>query len=421
MVIITLVAVALSTLFAQATVLPHYKRSDQGLSQQHTPAMDQKTDHYMALTRGPARSPSAMSIQQMAAQRAKIDSPIPPATEYPGPSAHVYSWFSISYHAEIQIADQCFFAIIDTGSAQTWIIQDNFTCFFGDDKSACGFGPGFKGDFSTQLIPNAPFEQAYGSRETIFGAYVHEPVSIAGITVADQIVGLGDIAIWRGDNITSGIIGLAFPSLSNYTSQGPSYSPLFTSMVDQNHIPPTFSLALDHDTGGYIAFGGLPPVGTTGEVASAPMEIVIEFLNTTLSVYAINADALVIGGTSRVQTRQYIVDSGTTLSLIPFADAEAYHALFSPPAKYNEEFGLYEVDCNASPPALSIRIGGVELAFDRQNALFTSPSTGLCYSLISGAVYDDGFLILGSSFLTSVVAVFDVRRQEMRFANQIKV
>lgn len=108
-------------------------------------------------------------------------------------------------------------------------------------------------------------------------------VTIAGINVKDQQIALVDRSHWTGDGTISGLVGLAYSALTNayvgtdsglddgnITGTAPGnrvpYSPIVTSMITQGLNPPLFSLSLTRPTGkrpaagGYLAFGGLPPV-----------------------------------------------------------------------------------------------------------------------------------------------------------------
>lgn len=112
-----------------------------------------------------------------------------------------------------------------------------------------------------------------------------EDVTVAGLTAEKQTVSLVDKAYWNGDEVTSGLLGLAYPSL---TSEFPGtnasadnfndtieYDPVFTTLWKQGKIPPVFSLALDRNTnGGYLALGGLPPVQASSKFFSTPILIV---------------------------------------------------------------------------------------------------------------------------------------------------
>jgi len=86
-------------------------------------------------------------------------------------------------------------------------------------------------------------------------------------------------------------MGLAYEALTSaYTGSDPTkdsssnaahYSPLFKSMVSQGLSAPTFTLALERSNsssyiapGGYISFGGYPPIDFDKTFTSTPIEMV---------------------------------------------------------------------------------------------------------------------------------------------------
>lgn len=152
-------------------------------------------------------------------------------------------------------------------------------------EELCQFGPVFNGTFGEDAIPDQNFNISYMDGEFLTGVMGYETVTLAGITVDKQEVALVNYTYWRGDNITSGLLGLAYPVLTSaFAGNDPTvdshdteveYSPIITTMIDEGLIPPVFSLALVRNSSdGYLALGGLPPVDYTEPFASAPVKIV---------------------------------------------------------------------------------------------------------------------------------------------------
>lgn len=135
------------------------------------------------------------------------------------------------------------------------------------------------------------FYKRYGDGTFASGLLGYQDLTIGGIKVKNQEIGLADRTFWEGDGYGSGLLGLAFPastaafvgndpSVDNSTEVGSVkpgdrmfYSPLMQTMISQGLNPPLFSLALQRPErkdpndpgsanapGGFIAFGGLPPV-----------------------------------------------------------------------------------------------------------------------------------------------------------------
>jgi len=159
--------------------------------------------------------------------------------------------------------------------------------------------------------------------------------------VPKQQIGLATKGRWDGDEKSSGILGLGLPGLTDSysgdlptaTRQGISripipYSPLIATVSNQSsHL---FSLALTRNhSSSYISFGGIPPaVRTTNEWATTPLRKVSlrggtsEYLYYQIGVErmewhtAAGVNGTVVNG-SDPKPPDYIVDSGTTLNLMP--------------------------------------------------------------------------------------------------------
>jgi hypothetical protein len=129
----------------------------------------------------------------------------------------------------------------------------------------------------------------YGGGEFVSGTLDLTDITIGGVHVKSQEIGVVNQAYLVGDGYTSGFFGLAFAArtssyvgidstIDNRTVAGTKpgerqfYSPIVETMILQGLNPPIFSLALqrpktknisdisDNVFGGYISFGGLPPV-----------------------------------------------------------------------------------------------------------------------------------------------------------------
>jgi hypothetical protein len=99
-------------------------------------------------------------------------------------------------------------------------------------------------------------------------------VTVAGVNVPKQQIALADLGAWRGDNITSGILGLGLPLLTQAynksTDTALNYDPLVVTM-QKNGVPPIFALGLSrNESESFLSFGGVPDV-KTGPFASTPI------------------------------------------------------------------------------------------------------------------------------------------------------
>ncbi|KAK3633523.1 hypothetical protein LTR56_015776 [Elasticomyces elasticus] len=374
-------------------------------------------------------------------------------------SGHVQSVINdpsgANWYTEVDLNGQKFEFMIDTGSADTWILKDGFVCTNGtatQPQSYCGSAPYFKGTFSGGQIKTENFNASYSSGEFLSGTVGYEKVTIAGITVAKQLIGLVDHAYWPAGAV--GLLGLAYPGVERGVWNGSTssadgdgnpahdrvtYSSIFHSMWSEGLVAPSFSLALPrghHSSDeGYIAFGGLPPVQVEGHFTSTPIVLTPHYSTTALSEYAINIDATYFSSyTNTTDTGgNTIIDSGTVTINARNKVADAYNKLFDPPAINPPDLGIYIIQCNATGPKVPfiVKIAGTEFKLPGESFVLSDvilSENGVsgeygdyCFSGIQEAgVWDaeQTFINLGRPFLENVVAVFDVGAGEMRFAQR---
>lgn len=90
------------------------------------------------------------------------------------------------YIVDIRFGDRDVKAILDTGSSDTWLVQDGFQCTDAQgnpvDASQCKFGPTYDGGFAEQ-IQDENFMVGYGNGEFVTGNMGFQDVTIGGITV----------------------------------------------------------------------------------------------------------------------------------------------------------------------------------------------------------------------------------------------
>lgn len=352
----------------------------------------------------------------------------------------------------ITIGGQEFLAAVDTGSSDTWVIQEGYQCTMPrtaySAAGECGFGKAYKKSPTFAAKGNERFSIAYSS-ESASGVMGTETITLGNITVKEQEFALVNTARWRGDGTSSGLIGLAFPSnsatwgLTGDDRGKKNYSPIFTTMYKQNLIPSAyFSLALNRrsESPGVLAFGGLPGAGIkyNNTWARTPMQYLTfnndddptkepygdfdyRLYRTAIDSFEINNTILPANGGGGGKT-QVSIDSGTASVLLPAAIAKQFNAQWSPPATLDRGGAGWVVDCNAKVPKFGVKIGGVMLYIESED-LMTPHEVGMPGEKCQSAVQQNDFPgggMLGSTFLKNVVAVFDVGGAELRFAQRVR-
>ncbi|KAL2005654.1 hypothetical protein VTN00DRAFT_10147 [Thermoascus crustaceus] len=357
----------------------------------------------------------------------------------------------------VTFGDQNVFLKLSTATSDTWIVQEVFQCvnpLTSSDAldSSCGFGPAFEPTKSPtfERIADENFQMHYGRGDSVRGYFGYENITLGGFTVKHQQVAVVDYAAWRGDNSSSGILGLAYPPLTrayrgtDYSNDDDSnrvkYDPIFTTIHKSGFVPAKFSIAIcrgDH-SGGYLTLGGLPP-GTPPKpkLVSTPIEVlktdIPKYNYTDYSFYTVTVNEFLVSGPSALNSKdmiseqhqkswlnlanltdfQMIVDSGTTTLNLPTTIAKDINASFDPPAVYSEKIQAYRVSCNATAPEIGVRIAGHVFPVNPSDLIYTD-TDGTCFSGVNDA--GSGLNVLGLVFHRNAIVVYDVGAAEMQFA-----
>lgn len=140
---------------------------------------------------------------------------------------------------------------MNSHSSDTWAPQVGYACFNLDNKpvaqSQCAFGSaGFNSSASTTFTvdPGTNFNIEYADGEFLSGTVGFETVTVGGLAVKQQEIGVVNKAAWDGDGFNSGLIGFASPNLTfvfNGTNPDDDdtqipYNPFFYSAVQQGLV-----------------------------------------------------------------------------------------------------------------------------------------------------------------------------------------
>lgn len=157
--------------------------------------------------------------------------------------------------------------------------------------------------------------------------------------------------------------------------------------------------------------------------------------DTELTYYTIIADDYLINGErwSEISTDSdtptgkifpIIVDSGFTISPLPPSLVMLYYDTFveAPQPAEIEGQPMFAAPCNTSMvPTFGVQIGGQVFEMTKETLLVSRMNTTengviLCALGLQPGIEEAG--LLGDTFLSNVVAVFDVGESEMRFAQR---
>ncbi|KAJ7458601.1 aspartic peptidase domain-containing protein [Mycena latifolia] len=441
---VSLVALCTVGLVASAPAEVHVVRHPPGVGRTVSAAVLPKAELLVPLTD---------KVHRKGAKKHLLEGLIGKSTTVPLTGAN----FDHEYVTDATFGGQKFKLIVDTGSSDTWVIQQGFTCLnpdTGDPQPAqsCNFGPGFSPAQSTtfQLFPNVTFAISYGDGSFVDGPAGFDTISIGDLSVTKQEIGVPNVAGWFGDGITSGILGLAFPdttSVYNTTNLQdiPSstrlfYNPFFFTAVQEKKVTnsyfsialnrPSFAAQLSDDYTpnlGILAFGGIAPVSVQKTSVTVPIQgytvrgdvYLPTNRNPEYIFYSVDVQSFSFPGGSYIPSPGIVLDSGTTLNVLPAALARAYNAQFKPKAQYDAQDNLYIVACNAKAPVFSVKIGGVVFTIDPQDQVLPAGTdengNEVCISgtQSGGPDLPGEFFILGDVFLHNVVTTFNPIQREV--------
>jgi hypothetical protein len=316
----------------------------------------------------------------------------------------------------VKIGSQEFNLVVSTQDADTWVVSDQVKCTNGPDappntpQPPCHFAAKYKTPGSFQPYEggaNAPIL----SGKSAGGKVGYDSVTVGGVTIPKQVIGLVDDTVGTDDAI-SGTLGLGSISQSDigYAANQTAlvYNPVFASMVANKLIKnPVFSIALN-GAGGSLSFGGFPKSAKidSSSWTSAPL-----FGDS----WAFKAD----GYFAETETKQIainmLLDVHSPGSYLPKRLSDAINGKL-PAAQFRQQDGLYNVGCDIKNAKVGLIIGGKQFAI--KDLVAKDPSKpGACLSLI-GAFNSSSNGVMGENFFKSVVTVFDPTNKRIQFAKQ---
>ncbi|BGP29181.1 hypothetical protein JCM10296v2_000919 [Rhodotorula toruloides] len=294
---------------------------------------------------------------------------------------------------------QSFVCDFDTGSADLWMPSSQCT------SSACSGKHKYDASASSSSVPvtSKTFSVSYGDGSSSSGPVYQDTVTVAGLVGTGQTFGAATtLSTSFASDPEDGLAGLAFPSISDL--QSPT---LFQTLWNEGKVSAnqfSFRLSSGNAAPSELYFGGMNPAhyvaGTT------------QWASVTSQSYWVVTGATAVNGkaVSAVNNFNAIIDTGTTLIVIPTAAAQSFWAAVPNSAPYSGGGGYYTFPC-ASPPSITFSFGGSTKAWPLQYLNLGRVSSGstLCVGSIVGQDVGINAWIVGDSFLkSSVYTTFDM-------------
>ncbi|KAH8887635.1 acid protease [Thozetella sp. PMI_491] len=351
--------------------------------------------------------------------------------------------------------------LVDTGSSDIWIVKKGFKCVSKKDQPVdaenCNIPQTVTQKPSGGYVKNANLSITYGDQSFVSGPMAFQDVTVAGLTVKKQQVGVADVVsvgAGGGDSSYSGLMGVSYPALTSEvdteTGESVQYTSIMANMQKQN-VASSFSMALDRglDRGGFMAFGGVPPVDILGDYVTTPiLKPTVKSDDGSTSQgdfngYYVNARMVLRHSSDGSIPTVYnvtnefkysdkfktLIDSGTSLTTVHKNLASHIMTAFNPPAQLNvnpDDDDSYYVLCTAQAPFLGVWFGndastGV-VWFDSQDLILQDSwanVNGKKYCLTGvQAASDDDDPIMGDTFMHNALVVFNVGDSNLSFAQR---
>ncbi|CAG8502308.1 3786_t:CDS:1 [Gigaspora rosea] len=310
------------------------------------------------------------------------------------------------YYAEILIGNQIFSILLDTGSSNLWIPNKNCTSAscqnhtrFDSNKS-----PTFKSEGNQWSILYGT-----GSASGVTGI---DDIKFGKFTANNQTFGLADN---ESDDFlelpSDGILGMAFDNLNTMDDGAPT---LISTLIKQKKIYPLFSFHFQHyynsDDQGTLTLGGVDESKFVGKITYNPVISEIGF-------WIIALDAALVNNIPTLSVaRPAIIDTGTTLLIIPSEDAAELHKQI-PESEFDSQDNLYIIPCDTTA-VVSLMFGGVEYKIPSRDLTFAPISDTQCISAIipGDLLFPIPIWLCGQTFLKNVYSVFHVGNKQVGFA-----
>ncbi|KAL1945326.1 hypothetical protein VTO73DRAFT_2177 [Trametes versicolor] len=296
---------------------------------------------------------------------------------------------------------KAFLIDFDTGSSDLWVPSVNCTSTYCSAKSKYNASSS-----STSVPKSGTFSIQYGDGSTVSGPVYAETVSVAGITVKNQTFSpVTTISPSFGSEADDGLLGLAFPAISNLRQ-----SPFFNTAKTQGAVKTgVFGMKLAK-TGSELYLGGTDTSLYTGSPEYHAV--------TGSGFWQISSGSIVIGNQTIVSNFQTIIDSGTTIIYGPPKMVAAFYKSINGSQVYDSQNGFYSFPCKSIPSTVGFNWGGKTWTISAANFNYGKVSATMCVGAIAGQDLGLGSStwLLGDSFMKNVHTAFSFDSNSVGFA-----
>jgi len=326
----------------------------------------------------------------------------------------------VAYIATVQMGTppRDFNVLMDSGSADLWVGAEKCVS---EDGSDCG-NHTFLGteSSSSAVLIGKPFNVTYGSGSVI-GDIIQDDLVVAGMQLPGHTFGVATVEspdFASSNTLFDGIMGLAQSTLSQQQTLTPVESLAQAGLIKEAIVSYKLSRLADQKNDGEVTFGGLD----TSKFDQSTL-VTLNNLNKA-GFWEAGMDAVSVNGKDLGLTnRTAIMDTGTTLLLVPQADADAIHRVIPGAQRSRQTPGTYTLPCTTQA-SLALTFGGRSFAIDSRDITFTpldlNNPTGDCVSgITAGQIGSQNEWLVGDVFLKNAYFSTDVGANTVQLAKLV--
>lgn len=318
----------------------------------------------------------------------------------------VSNFYDSQFYGIIKVGNppQAFDVIFDTAFSGLWV--PSIKCH----SAACMEHMRYNGNSSKSYVETGDdFQISYGT-SVVKGKVARDTVQVGNLNIVDQEFGEATKvfgAVFR-DAPFDGIFGLAFDNIATADMTSPLQNMVSDKTLQKNMFSLWFNGTDTSGKAGELIIGGVDRSRFEGNVMFAPV-IRKGFWEVTIQKAYIGEEKLAV-------RRSAVVASGSTLILVPQEDSYRLHRSLK--FAKNDQ-GRHTIPCGNVPslPNIKLNIGSNNFTLTSND--YVIEWDGECMSAFVGQDIQSPtgpLWVLGSVFLRSHYAVFDIDRNRVGFA-----
>ena len=258
---------------------------------------------------------------------------------------------------------------------------------------------------STFQGSNTPWSITFGTGQ-VSGTLCKDNFAVAGLQLANHPFGTTNVETIDFTDQTipfDGLIGAAKSQLSNQNQSTVISSLASNGLVNAAQMGYKLGRVGDGENDGQATFGGVDTTKFAGKLVEVPNVSQIGFFEAAMDAVSVD------GGDVGLPGRTAILDTGTTLMVIPPDDAAAIHAQIEGSA--TDGAGNFAVPCDTTS-VVALTVGGQAFTINPKDVAFQPLSgagtDGLCLSGISsGQIGGPNEWLVGDVFLKNAYFASD--------------